>query len=511
MKSRPIALPVLAIALFVVTGIARAERESPEPPFTADAVIASLNRTLAWYRQARVAMKALNAATGSVFTRDDEQTALGVVRRALETARAAATALKQTEEASGPADELRRRAAERDAELQRTIEADQQELKRLQERLRRAPAREHADLQRQVIAVANRLALADARREMSEKFAELAPVAPDRTADLERQIQALQDSVPELRGASETAAAPALASSGSETSETVHRLVILHRNRTRLHDLAATTEQLARDLAADADTVKTSLESINGRLRKLSADPTAEGTSLPDGQRRFQQLLARARLIAAILPPLRDESVLVRRYTRDLTTWTDAISRDINETLATLAVGLIGVVIAVVAILIGAALWRMAAVRYVRDPYRFRLAMMARRVVVLIGLGLVLVFHFASELTALVTALGFAAAGIAFALQNVILAIAGYFSMMAPDGIRVGDRVSLQGPFGYVHGDVAEIGLVRIRLRELAGDPLKPTGRIVVFSNAAVFTGSFFKHPSGPAPVSQRPPGTRSA
>jgi small-conductance mechanosensitive channel len=94
-----------------------------------------------------------------------------------------------------------------------------------------------------------------------------------------------------------------------------------------------------------------------------------------------------------------------------------------------------------------------------------------------------------------VAVLGFAAAGIAFALQNVILAVAGYFSMVAPNGIRVGDRVSLQGPFGYVHGEVIEIGVVRTRLQELTGDPLQPTGRIMVFPNSVAFTGSFIKHP----------------
>ena len=97
---------------------------------------------------------------------------------------------------------------------------------------------------------------------------------------------------------------------------------------------------------------------------------------------------------------------------------------------------------------------------------------------------------------ALVAALDFAAAGIAFTLQNVILAVAGYFSMMAPNGIRAGDRVSLQGPFGYVHGEVIEIGLFRLRLRELIGEQLAPTGRIVVFPNSVVFTGSFYKHPT---------------
>jgi len=57
--------------------------------------------------------------------------------------------------------------------------------------------------------------------------------------------------------------------------------------------------------------------------------------------------------------------------------------------------------------------------------------------------------------------------------------------MVAPNGIRVGDRVSLQGPFGYVQGEVLDIGLVRIRLRELDGQPLRPTGRIVVFPNSS--------------------------
>ena len=143
----------------------------------------------------------------------------------------------------------------------------------------------------------------------------------------------------------------------------------------------------------------------------------------------------------------------------------------------------------------------------VADASRRRLLLTLRTIVVTTALTLVIVFHFASELTALVTALGFAAAGIAFALQNVILALAGYFSMVAPNGIRVGDRVSLQGPFGYVRGEVLDIGLVRIRLRELDGEPLRPTGRIVVFPNSVVFTGSFFKHPpaedrgEGPRPV----------
>ena len=131
-----------------------------------------------------------------------------------------------------------------------------------------------------------------------------------------------------------------------------------------------------------------------------------------------------------------------------------------------------------------------------------------------VALGLVLVFHFTSEIAALVTVLGFAAAGIAFALQNVILAVAGYFTMVAPNGIRVGDQVSLQGPFGYVHGEVSEIGLTRVKLRELGGDPLQPTGRVVVFPNSVSLQENFFKDPPGgfkDLPRSAREPRRRRA
>ena len=90
-------------------------------------------------------------------------------------------------------------------------------------------------------------------------------------------------------------------------------------------------------------------------------------------------------------------------------------------------------------------LCRFAALRYIADAGRRRLLLTARNVVVVSAMFMVVVFHFASELAARATALGFAAAGVAFALQNVILAVAGYFSIVAPNDIRVGDRVSFQG------------------------------------------------------------------
>ena len=83
------------------------------------------------------------------------------------------------------------------------------------------------------------------------------------------------------------------------------------------------------------------------------------------------------------------------------------------------------------------------------------------------------------------------------ALQNVILAIAGYFFLIGKYGVRVGDRVQISG----VTGDVVDIGLIRLHLMEIggSGSDRHPTGRVVVFSNAVVFqpAASFFKQIPG--------------
>jgi hypothetical protein len=307
----------------------------------------------------------------------------------------------------------------------------------------------------------------------------------------------LQESVPELRSVSAPSppatATPSGGSGGGWGS--VQRLIGIYHSRASLDQLDERTKALEQSVGRDLQAARAGLRPIMDQLRALTVDPSPGG-SLADGQRQFRELLERSKLLGAVVLSLREESALAHRFAGDLQGWQGALDRERWQVLQALGMGLIGVVIAIVAILVGGTLWRVATMRYVHDAYRRRLLLMARNVVVLSAIALVLVFHFASELTALVTGLGFAAAGIAFALQNVILALAGYFSMVAPNGIRVGDRVSLQGPFGYVQGEVLDIGLVRIRLRELDGQPLRPTGRIVVFPNSVVFTGSFFKLPT---------------
>jgi hypothetical protein len=355
--------------------------------------------------------------------------------------------------------------------------------------VKRAPASERAAARRRLELERARL---DIMKQLQGFNTSLTGGAP---TDLSQQIDALEQSIPELR-ASATTAEPPATDSGSRTFGLVSRLFRVRQSRASVDQLAAATDTLARTVTADTKTVGEELRGLGVQLSSMAENPDS-ATPAADAERDFQGGLARAKALAAVMVPLREQTSLLRRYGQDLKRWRDALDTETAEVVKSLALDLLRLALVIALVLIGAGVWRFLTLRYIADASRRRVLLAVRTVVVTIAVGLVIVFHFATELTALVTALGFAAAGIAFALQNVILALAGYFAMLSPHGIRVGDRVSLQGPFGYVSGEVVDIGFVRIRLQELSGDPPRPTGRIVVFPNSVVFTGTFFKQAAG--------------
>jgi small-conductance mechanosensitive channel len=95
--------------------------------------------------------------------------------------------------------------------------------------------------------------------------------------------------------------------------------------------------------------------------------------------------------------------------------------------------------------------------------------------------------------------LGLATAGLAFAMQEVIGALAGWFNIVAGRIFRVGDRIQMAG----VRGDVLDITPLRTKILEIGsgtGDDdtwvrgRQLTGRIVAISNKATFTEPVFNY-----------------
>jgi small-conductance mechanosensitive channel len=130
----------------------------------------------------------------------------------------------------------------------------------------------------------------------------------------------------------------------------------------------------------------------------------------------------------------------------------------------------------------------------------------ARQAVSLI-MALVLVLGVASiwfdDPTRLATVLGLLGAGLAFALQRVITAVAGYFVILRGKTFNVGDRIVMGG----VRGDVIALSFMQTKIMEMGQPPpvqkdepamwvksRQFTGRIVTVTNDKIFSEPVYNY-----------------
>jgi small-conductance mechanosensitive channel len=218
---------------------------------------------------------------------------------------------------------------------------------------------------------------------------------------------------------------------------------------------------------------------------------------LADRKKQIDALTADFRKLSRIVLPLVKANILLGSVDTNLTAWRAETERAYVIQGRALMVRVVFIVVAILVVAVASEFWRRAIFRYIREQRRRNQFLLLRRIVVALVLIVILFSALSTEIGSLATFAGFLTAGIAVALQNVILSVAAYFFLIGRYGIRVGDRIQI----GDVTGDVVDIGLVRLHLVELdtsAGDA-RPTGRIVTFSNSVVFqpTSNFFKQLPG--------------
>ncbi|MBN2266420.1 MAG: mechanosensitive ion channel [Candidatus Aminicenantes bacterium] len=135
---------------------------------------------------------------------------------------------------------------------------------------------------------------------------------------------------------------------------------------------------------------------------------------------------------------------------------------------------------------------RSVVVRRIPDPVsRYRVRKLVVFVVFAVGL-ITLVAVFSERLRGFTVAIGVTGAGVAFALQEVIISLAGWLAITFGRYYKAGDRINLGG----VVGDVIDIGMLRTTLME-CGEWVQAdlfNGRIVRVSNSFVFKQPVFNY-----------------
>jgi small-conductance mechanosensitive channel len=89
-------------------------------------------------------------------------------------------------------------------------------------------------------------------------------------------------------------------------------------------------------------------------------------------------------------------------------------------------------------------------------------------------------------------AFGILAAGLAFALQEIIGSFAGWITIITGNPFNIGDRIETGG----IKGDVVDIGILRTTVMEIGNwlDGDHNTGRLVTLSNAFIFKEPLFSY-----------------
>lgn len=485
------------------------------PPQDPAQIIQFLSHTISWYRQLAVEQQLATQPSDLTFFQENHRVADQVVQLAFDYARSQAqlqarrSAQLSQPQTSTQYQRLAQAAQKADQQLQDT----QSELESTRAKAAAAAGAKKKTLEAQIAELESEIGLLQARRDALNTMLEFVSTSNSAGggASLRAQIEELARSVPASlshpsgTNPNETSSEPAAASNAAVGKKpqpsgiwglTADWIRLSEKMHTLENEISA-----AKDLSNRSQEFrKPILDNLRSLIQQgdqlFAAADTASTDQLAQETQQLDALTGKFKQTSNALLPLSKISVLLDIYQRTLTSWREAVKIEAHEDGRQLLFRL-----GVLAILIGAVIaigeiWRRTTFRYVHDARRRYQFLLIRRVVMWLAIGLIILLTFASQLGSAVTFAGLITAGVAVALQNVIVSVVAYFFLIGKYGIRVGDRVQI----GDVTGEVVEIGLVRIHIMELGGpSDSQPTGRVVAFSNSIVFqpTAGVFKQIPG--------------
>jgi small-conductance mechanosensitive channel len=440
-------------------------------------------------------------------------TAEEILRLVFDYAEAKATLIKADQ--APTTSELSPRAVElvqRQVAAQRGIQAAKSHIESLKKDLATARRKDRAAIIQQLAGAQNELELAQARADFLTTLSQFESGSQQGPKDrLVDQIDELEKSIlPATEGADQLTlgaktSTPATANQAEKVIDSngviglIQAWLDFQRQETNVENRAGATQKLRNTAEKLIEDYRSQVLTIEGRAGAIAAttDFGTSASALKQRQQEFQDLLGQRKLLLSAILPLSKANLLLEEFEGFFVHWRAGIEQREVVTLKALLwrLGILGS--ALLAIFLIAHVWRRLTYHYIEDLRRRRQVLKLRNVLIGTLVILLVLINFMSELGSLATVIGFGAAGVAIALQDVILSAAGYFRISGRFGIKVGDWVELMG----VRGEVLDIGLTKLSLLELAGEHGErgPTGRVAVLPNSAVFKEKFVNRGYGTA------------
>jgi small-conductance mechanosensitive channel len=488
---------------------------------TGEQVVQILDETVDWYRTLATQQQHATQPSDLLILFANRQTADKVVALAFEIARANAELLSSEAAAGRSAADAS--SAQSLTQQQNQLEAQrqsiQQEIDAARQKLT-APGKAKQDIEAKLTELQGELAMVNARKNLLDTMTGFVHTSDPKAAGanaLKAQIDAIAATIPgssgnpasapSVTGSSTAAGSTPTSPAGSDSYRAASArsgIWDLATNVLRQRSKIATIDLIGRRTAALAETFEKisaqplkQLKTYAARSEALAAQADNAGSgALKDLRNEFDTLAWLFKQTSDILVPLTKERVLLQQYQHNLRNWRDSAQRQYHEALTALAVRL-GIVVGILAIVfVLAEVWRRAVLRYAHEPRRRYQLLLVRTIVLWTVVIAVVGLSFVTEISTFATFAGLLTAGLAVAMQSVLVSIVGYFFLIGKYGIRVGDRIQI----GAVVGEVIDLGLVRMHLMELNQQgPLGPTGRVVAFANLVVFqaSGGLFKQIPG--------------
>ena len=512
-----------------VTSAIPASAAAPAPAshvsvLNGDQVVQILDETVDWYRTLGAQQQTATQPSDLLILYANQQTADKVIGLAFELARANAELLSSEANTDGSGADTAN-SAQSLGEQQKRLDAQRKAIEDEIAADKKLVAGGKTDLGEKLSELQGELDMVNARKNLLDTMSQFVNESDAKRASasaLKAHIDAIAVSIPSANtaaptgAASPTAAAAAapratsqaatpaqLTSSPASTSDRVG-IWELGSNVFRLSKKMSTIDAIDERTAALEQTFEKIRSAPLEQLKQYAAQSdalsaqadNANSATLKGVRDQFDTLAWLFQQTSAILIPLSKEGVLLQQYRHNLANWRDAIKHQYHDALAAPGVRLAVLAAMLAVVFVGAEIWRRAVLRYAHETRRRNQLLMVRKVTTWVLVALIVGLTFVTELSSFATFAGLLTAGVAVAMQSVLVSIVGYFFLIGKYGIRVGDRVQI----GTVSGEVIDLGLVRMHLMELNSQgALGATGRVVAFANSIVFqaSGGLFKQISG--------------